>query len=310
MALPAQAIGLTVLRVYPGKRTPRCRIASGFQAQLLFSDGALDTCDFLYHKSGANRDTWVNVEHSWLLKGQPHAPHSPTQQEGTAWAALSGLPLPTVHGFLVCSVQGVTCDFLLMAAVWPSTPEWRSYGATAAAFVEAMTAPSGCGRAAALGMCQTVELQLRQRRRTFLRRMRLQRTTPEHDGRPHTVPYDQTTGNKLGRLFRLVSQHLLESGYLTRGGQCTPTMVTDPAQFCGTHASRFVKLFEGERWDAMSLATRRSYLHAYLYRLWSLPVKRSRSGAHSGNFRISDAELERLCEEVMQVYHLQKHHVT
>ena len=117
MSLPAQFIGMTVLGVSPGKRTPRCKIAADFQAQLLFSDGAKETCDIIYHRSGPNRDTWVVVDKPWLLKGEPHAPQSATQQEWTAWTAKSALPLPTVHGFLMCSVQGGSCDFLLMDRV-------------------------------------------------------------------------------------------------------------------------------------------------------------------------------------------------
>ena len=69
----------------------------------------------------------------------------------------------------------------------------------------------------------------------------------------------------------------------------------------------------------MSPATRREYLHAYLFRLWSTdpkglellpaPAQRVGSRAKWGSFYISDAELEALCDEVMRMYHVQEHHV-
>ena len=110
-------IGLTVISVSPNTRTPRCKIAKDFQAQLAFSNGVKEICDFVFHRPGAVRDTWVVVDKPWLLKGEPHAPQSATRQEWTAWTAKSALPLPTVHGYLMCSVQGVYCDFLLMDRV-------------------------------------------------------------------------------------------------------------------------------------------------------------------------------------------------
>ena len=123
MSPPAHFTGLTVLGVSPGKGTPRCRIATDFQADLSFSDGARETCWFTYHKSGASRDTWVVVGKSWLLKGEPHVPQSASLQEWTAWSARSALPLPTVYGFLTCSVEGVSCDFLLMD--WVAFTFWK-----------------------------------------------------------------------------------------------------------------------------------------------------------------------------------------
>ena len=110
--------GMEVLGLSPGTWTPRCKIARDFQALLTFNDDTQEKCDFIYHRSGALRDTWVVVgDKPWLLKGEPHKPESATRQEWTSWASKSALPLPTVHGYVMCSVQGVQCDFLLMERV-------------------------------------------------------------------------------------------------------------------------------------------------------------------------------------------------
>ena len=111
-------IGMEVLGLSQSAWTPRCNIAREFHALLTFSDGTQDKCDFLYLRSGAVRDIWVVVGGKpWLLKGEPHRPESATRQEWTAWASNPALPLPAVHGYVTCSVQGIQCDFLLMERV-------------------------------------------------------------------------------------------------------------------------------------------------------------------------------------------------
>ena len=116
--MAAQLVDFTLVQVGARRQVaPRTKLSANLTLNLHWRDREQQIVEFIYDRSGANRDAWSAVGFPWILKGEPTTSRmatSATQQEWDLFQKNRVLPLPTCYGYFRKAVGGKEVEFVLM----------------------------------------------------------------------------------------------------------------------------------------------------------------------------------------------------
>ena len=98
-------------------RSPRCKLPHGLRLHLAWSSGVKEELDFVYNKSGAERDTHQAAGRALIFKTHPApAPNKESTNfaEWQAFQANDALPLPGCYGYFRMEICGTLVEALFM----------------------------------------------------------------------------------------------------------------------------------------------------------------------------------------------------
>ena len=97
--------------------TPRSKLPGNLTLHLHWKDGTGQRVQFMYHNSGAQRDTHCALGEPWILKSEPQKPPRTTSATRKEWEAFQEshvIPIPVCYGYFEKQVAGVPVEMLIM----------------------------------------------------------------------------------------------------------------------------------------------------------------------------------------------------